>query len=462
MIPRILVPRDVKPYTENGDKKSPKRVSTYMDDRTVVPSELSDAPPLTGKTNIPEHLPLGVLVDRTLVGRGMEAKPFGDFGPITEHIPIAILDSRVVVPAYVEPPEQREIDRFDQPQEMTPELRELIQPDIFTTGEANLLVEPEESRDAKWDAITRAASIAGHIAFIIFLIFLPKIFPPHVPTRDEIELASKSLGVVYLPPDAGDLSKTPGPPPAPKVKIDNKVLNKVAPPRPEQHRIETPAPSPERPPTDLPSAPTPQPDVHPLTVPPTNIPPPAKSVLLPAEPQPTTKNLNLGLPSSSPNKAMNDQMQDAIGKAGHQSYSTDGGIAGGSGQGGGHGGRGGGAQTGNAVDILSPTEGVDFSGYIARLVAKVRQNWYTVMPESVYLGDKGIVSITFRINRDGSFPGERLNLDRTSGKDPLDTAALSSIRASNPFEPLPPQFKGPYLELRFTYFYNIKPGSAPQ
>ena len=80
MIPRILVPRDVKPYTENGDKKSPKRVSTYMDDRTVVPSELSDAPPLTGKTNIPEHLPLGVLVDRTLVGRGMEAKPFGDFG----------------------------------------------------------------------------------------------------------------------------------------------------------------------------------------------------------------------------------------------------------------------------------------------------------------------------------------------------------------------------------------------
>src|SRR6202142_2999878 len=291
MIPRILVPRDVKPFTENGDKKPAKRLSTYLDDRTVVPSELSDAPPLTGKTNIPEHLPLGVLVDRTLVQRGMEAKPFGEFAPISEHVPIAILDSRVVVPAFVEPPEQREIDRFDQPQEMTPELRELIQPDIFTTGEANLLVEPEDQRDAKWDAITRAASVAGHIAFVIFLIFLPKIFPPHIPTRDEIELASKSLGVVYLPPDAGELAKTPGPPP------------------PEQHRVEVPAPSPERPPTDLPSAPTPQADVHPLTVPPTNIPPPPKSVLLPAEPQPTTKNLNLGLPSSSPGKAMNDQLQ---------------------------------------------------------------------------------------------------------------------------------------------------------
>ena len=306
---------------------------------------------------------------------------------------------------------------------MTPELRELIQPDIFTTGEANLLVEPEDQRDAKWDAITRAASVAGHIAFVIFLIFLPKIFPPHIPTRDEIELASKSLGVVYLPPDAGELSKTPGPPPAPKVKIDNKTLNKVAPPRPEQHRVEAPAPSPERPPTDLPSAPTPQADVHPLTVPPTNIPPPPKSVLLPAEPQPTTKNLNLGLSSSSPGRVMDDQMKDAI-------------------------------------NILTPTEGVDFDSYINRLIAKVKRNWYTAMPESVYLGDKGIVSITFRINRDGSFPGENLNLERTSGKDPLDTAALSSIRTSNPFEPLPPAFKGPYIELRFTYFYNIPVGNA--
>jgi hypothetical protein len=458
MIDRILVPRDVRPYTDNGDKSKPTRKSTYMDDRTVVPSELSDAPPLTGKTNIPQHLPLGVLVDRTLVGRGMEAKPFGEFAPITEHVPIAILDSRVVVPAFVEPPEQREIDRFDQPQEMTPELRELIQPDIFTTGEANLLVEPEDKRDAKWDAITRAASVAGHIAFVIFLIFLPKIFPPHIPTRDEIELASKSLGVVYLPPDAGELSKAPGPPPAPKVKIDNKTLNKVAPPRPEQHQVIERTPNPERPPSDLPAAPTPQPNVHSeVVVPPSTIPPPPKSILLPAEPQPTTSHLNLGLPGGSPEKALNQQMQDAIGKAGHGSYSTEG-VPGGSGGGGGHGGRQG--QTGNAVDILSPTEGVDFNDYITRLVAKVRQNWYAVMPESVYLGDKGIVSLTFRINRDGSFPSQNLNLERTSGKDPLDTAAMSSIRASNPFEPLPPQFKGPYIELRFTYFYNLKPGQA--
>jgi hypothetical protein len=50
-------------------------------------------------------------------------------------------------------------------------------------------------------------------------------------------------------------------------------------------------------------------------------------------------------------------------------------------------------------------------------------------------------------------------INRNSGKEPLDRAAYSSVRASNPFEPLPSQFSGPYIELRYTYFYNIPPES---
>ena len=75
MIPRTLVPVNVRPVDPDEVKKAPHRLTTYMDDRTVVPSGLSDAPPLDGKTTIPSHLPLGVLVDRTLVPRGMAAKP---------------------------------------------------------------------------------------------------------------------------------------------------------------------------------------------------------------------------------------------------------------------------------------------------------------------------------------------------------------------------------------------------
>ncbi|MFZ0523692.1 MAG: TonB C-terminal domain-containing protein [Candidatus Acidiferrales bacterium] len=456
MIPRTLVPTDVRPL-ENGEaRKPPRRLTTYMDDRTVVPSDLSEAPPLTGKTTIPEHLPLGVLVDRTLVPRGMAAKPFENIEPWGEHVPIAILDSRVVVPAFVERPEQKEIDKFDQPPEMTAQLREVVEPDVFLTGEANLLVEGEDKRDAKENAITRAASVAAHIAFIVFLVFLPKIFPPHVPTQSEIELASKELGVVYLPPDAGEVSRRPSPPPGPVVKISPKVLNKVAPPRPEEHAIEAPpARNPERPPTDLPAAPTPQPNRTPPR--PTAATPPVDSApspsrLLPAAPQPIPGHLNLGLSSASPGKEMQDQLQDAVKHAGSGTYTMP---SGGGGDGGGHGGRGGGQVGNGAVDILTPTDGVDFNSYIARLVARVRQNWYAVMPESAYLGDKGIVAITFRINHDGTFPAENFNLERTSGKDPLDTAAMAAIRTTNPFDPLPPQFKRPYIELRFIFFYNL-------
>ncbi len=105
--------------------------------------------------------------------------------------------------------------------------------------------------------------------------------------------------------------------------------------------------------------------------------------------------------------------------------------------------------------MLTPTEGVDFSSYLARVLARVKQNWYAVIPESALMGERGRVVLEFNINRDGSVPEEQPELVSTSEKQELDRAAISSIRASNPFEPLPSAFSGPYIRLRFIYFYNI-------
>jgi outer membrane biosynthesis protein TonB len=450
MIPRILVPEDVRPVSKDEAKKVGHRLETYMDERTVVPPGTSDAPPLDGKSTIPAHLPLGVLVDRTLVPRGMPATRIESFKPISEYAPIAILDSRVVVPAWVEPAVPGEIQEFvgRAPERMSAARREVMQPDIFTTGDANLLIEPEEKKDAKSDLLSRSSSLLVHIGLIIFIIFIPKMFPPHVPTRDEFELASRSLG--YILPE--DIPKMPGPPPGPKMNIPPKVLNKVAPPRAEAHAPAAPPVDSVRPPADLPSSPTAQvPTSNQVPVHPTD---PAPSRVLPATPPtPTTPGkLHLGLPNSSPGKALQDQMDKGIPKGGGgMTYGPSGGGGGGSG-GGGRGGKQG-MQPG--VSILTPTEGVDFNSYINRLLATVKKNWYAVMPTSAMMGDQGIVVITFHINRDGSVPMPDPNLERTSGKEPLDVAAISSIRASNPFEPLPPQFKGPFIELRFIFFYNL-------
>jgi outer membrane biosynthesis protein TonB len=195
-----------------------------------------------------------------------------------------------------------------------------------------------------------------------------------------------------------------------------------------------------QPPVSVPVQPTPQP-----------------SQVLPVQPS-QPGHLNLNLPNSSPGKQLQSQIQDQIQRGGGGTVYSPG--AGGGGGGGGRGGRGGmqGMQPG--VSILTDTQGVDFNSYLQRLIATVRRNWYTVMPESALMGDKGIVMLTFKINRDGSVPLPDPNLERTSGKQPLDTAALSSIRTSSPFEPLPPQFKGDFIELRFIYFYNIPPDSV--
>jgi outer membrane biosynthesis protein TonB len=443
MIPRILVPVNIRPVTPDEAKKTGHRTTTYMDDRTVIPSGPSDAPPLDGKSTIPAHFPLGVLVNRTLVARGMPSKPFENLTPASDAIPLAILDSRVVVPAYVEPATPREIREFEHRPEMTADLREVIEADIFLTGDANLLMEPEEKRDARWDLVTRTLSVLVHIGLLIFLIFIPKIFPTHVPTQEETEMARQQL-TYLLPPEA----PAPRTPPSPKLRITPKTLNRVAPVEPPSQPTPTPAPvvPAPKPLAELPDAPRPHVPVAPAPPQQTQ---PAPSQLEPVKPAPqqSPNRLNLQLPSAN----LHDQLQEAIqhntGGEGIQVPRGDPIPGGPSGPGGP------GMQPG--ATILTPTEGVDFSSYIQRLLATLKRNWYVVMPESAMMGDKGMVDTTFQINRDGSVPTPDPLLERTSGKGPLDNAAMSAIRASNPFEPLPSQFKGPYIRLRIVFLYNL-------
>jgi TonB family protein len=103
--------------------------------------------------------------------------------------------------------------------------------------------------------------------------------------------------------------------------------------------------------------------------------------------------------------------------------------------------------------ILSDTKGVDFGPYLARVVYTVRRNWYAVIPEAARLGQKGRVAVVFEILKDGSVP--QLRLVGSSGLEPLDRAALSGIRASIPFPPLPEEFTGNHLVLQFNFLYNL-------
>jgi len=107
-----------------------------------------------------------------------------------------------------------------------------------------------------------------------------------------------------------------------------------------------------------------------------------------------------------------------------------------------------------AVDILSDTLGVDFGPYLARILEDVRRNWYNLIPEEARspLFKQGKLAIQFVIDKNGNVEG--MKLVDPSGDIALDRAAWGGITASNPFPPLPKEFNGPYLALRFRFYYN--------
>jgi len=106
------------------------------------------------------------------------------------------------------------------------------------------------------------------------------------------------------------------------------------------------------------------------------------------------------------------------------------------------------------LEVLSDTMGVDFGPYLQRVLHDVRVNWYNLIPESARapLMKKGKVTIEFAILKNGTVAGMRLV--STSGDVALDRGAWGGITGSNPFPPLPNEFGGQYLALRFAFYYN--------
>lgn len=100
------------------------------------------------------------------------------------------------------------------------------------------------------------------------------------------------------------------------------------------------------------------------------------------------------------------------------------------------------------LEILTDTMGVDFRPYLDKLIPTVKRHWYELIPASAST-KHGKVVLEFAVLKDGSVAG--LKVVRSSGDTALDRPAYGSITGTNPFPQLPPEFKGPYLGLRFIF-----------
>jgi TonB family protein len=107
----------------------------------------------------------------------------------------------------------------------------------------------------------------------------------------------------------------------------------------------------------------------------------------------------------------------------------------------------------STLELLSDPQGVDFRPYLIQVLAAVKRNWQSVSPESARFGLQGRTAIMFSISKSGSVP--KLVIATPSGREALDRAAVAGISASNPFPPLPAEFRGSEIRLQLVFSYNM-------
>jgi TonB family protein len=116
-----------------------------------------------------------------------------------------------------------------------------------------------------------------------------------------------------------------------------------------------------------------------------------------------------------------------------------------------------GAGTGG-LQILSDTQGVDFSSWLAAWYYETKRTWDPLIPDEANppISKQGQVMIRFKVLPNGRLMDGSVILEGRSGDVALDRAAWGALTGSS-YPPLPRGFHGPYIELRAWFLYNLEP-----
>ncbi len=298
-----------------------------------------------------------------------------------------------------------------------------------------MISELEDER--RWARLREGAlwAVLVHIILLSMLTWIPRYFfkTPRIDDFDAIKQHEEQTYLDQMPDAVRQLQKPKvAPKPLPnKPLIDKQTMDELkrqaqAPPppaqqqqTPEQPKPQPTQPVPNNPQSQAPEAPRPQ--------------------AVPAKP-------NFAMGPQNPADQLRQDMQHAMPGQGQQSYGDQGssGLPGHPGAG-----------TGG-IQILSDTQGVDFSAWLARWHYITQRTWDPLIPDEVNppILKSGMVVIHFKVLPNGQVIDE--GMDGRSGDTGLDRAAWGAISGSS-YPPLPREFHGPYLELRAYFLYNEQP-----
>jgi TonB family protein len=296
-------------------------------------------------------------------------------------------------------------------------------------------------REAAW------ISIIVHLLLIVFLSkldFFQKYLPWHTAVARQSVPNGKDLTFLELPPDLQKLKQRPNT----NIASDKDRIAMTRHPELDPKELRK-------------SLASPPPGAPGLSAPPSQQPAQAAPPAAQTQPAPRQQNPNDQIAQMQPSETPNirNEFQKYAGSRSAGSAVEEAARAAAAAHGTGQQGTGGdfglgrgahGRQQGE-LEVLSDTMGVDFGPYLQRVLHDVRENWYNAIPESAQFKHGNLV-IEFAITKDGKVAG--MKLVAPSGDVPLDRAAWAGITASDPFPPLPSEFGGEYLALRFRFFYN--------
>lgn len=94
----------------------------------------------------------------------------------------------------------------------------------------------------------------------------------------------------------------------------------------------------------------------------------------------------------------------------------------------------------------------DFGPYMRELQRRIKMNWDP--PKG---NESKRVILLFSISKDGRLLS--IKVYKSSGLEAADNAAMTAVKLTAPFKPLPAEFKGQSVDIQFTFDYNVFGGS---
>jgi hypothetical protein len=303
--------------------------------------------------------------------------------------------------------------------------------------------------ERRWQRIREGIwiSIIAHMLFFAALYLVPRYVFHETQIINPIDAIKQRKDLTYLDelPDALKQIQKAKPKLKPnEAQVDKKTLDALKALEKARPKPTPPAPQPEQAKSTPPPPPVQQTQPQPAAAPP-SVAPPVPSPQIPLDtprPAPVPARPNFSLGSQNPADQLRQAMRDsAHGQGGEMRGGplTQ------------HPGASGGAE------ILSDTQGVDFGPYMQKLIRETHRTWDPLIPEEVDppILKRGQCEIIFTILPNGRVQAGSMVLSGRSGDVALDRAAWGGIVGAD-YPPLPSEFHGPFLQLRFRFQYNVR------